>query len=84
MLLYHLKQSNTIGETIQAEERILNHGSYQTRKEIASIKVIRANGQKQKLLASFQGILSVKISWLFIIDNWQIYSINPRITTTAF
>ncbi|CAF4304973.1 unnamed protein product, partial [Adineta steineri] len=35
-------------------------------------------------LASFQGIHSVKFSWLFIIDNWQIYSINSRITTTAF
>jgi hypothetical protein len=35
-----------MGGMFQAQERIMDHGSYQIRKEIASIEVTRANGQR--------------------------------------
>ncbi|UJR11363.1 hypothetical protein I4U23_015544 [Adineta vaga] len=73
-----------IGGTYQAKERVTNHGSYQTRKEIAGIKVVRVNGQKHQLLAPFDGVNGVELNWLFIIDNWQIHSLNPNATNGLF
>ncbi len=35
-----------MGEIFQAQERIMDQRSYQTRKEIASIEFTRANGQR--------------------------------------
>ncbi|CAF1497095.1 unnamed protein product [Adineta ricciae] len=72
------------GGSFRAEERVTNHGSYTTRKEIAGIKVARYNGQKQKLYAPFQGVHSVELNWLFVIDDWQIYSVNPNRTMGQF
>ena len=67
-----------MGGTFQAQERIVDHGSYQTRKEIAGIEVIRMNGQRQKLIAPFDGVHGIELDWLFVIDNWQIHSVNKN------
>lgn len=72
------------GGVLQAGERVTNHGSYQTRKEIAGVKVTRMNGQKQKLMAPFNGVHSVEVDWLFVVDDWQIHSMNPRAMTRRF
>lgn len=66
------------GGTFRAEERTMDHGSYQTRKEIAAIEVTRTNGQKQRLTAPFNGVHRIELDWLFVIDNWQIYSVNKN------
>ncbi|CAF0737847.1 unnamed protein product [Adineta steineri] len=73
-----------VGGYIRAKERSTNHGSYQTRKEIAAIKVLRANGQKQKIVAPFEGVNGVELNWIFIVDNYKIQSVNPHPTTNIF
>jgi hypothetical protein len=65
-----------LGGTFQAEERLMDHGSFQTRKEIVGIEVTRANGQTQKLTAPFVGVRGLQVDWPFVIDDWQIHSGN--------
>ena len=65
-----------VGGTFRAEERTTNHGSFQTRKEIAGVEVTRADGRKQNLTAPFDGVQGIQLEWLFVVDDSQIHSVN--------
>ena len=73
----HLQTANlSVGQTHQAEEKIVSNGSYDMCLTIQAIEVTKADGQQLREAHPFAGVNSIEPNWLFVVDNNGINSGN--------
>ncbi|CAF4654538.1 unnamed protein product [Rotaria sp. Silwood2] len=68
--IVHLGQ----GQTHQADEKTVDHGTWTAVQPLQRIEVTRSDGQRMHLAAPFEGVKTVVRNWLFVIENGKIKS----------